>query len=184
MSYNVRRLSGRDVSILKQIQNQFDNNSYMIPTTYEKGNPAKNAWQNYSWKTGSINQKGARQGVFGYTRVIASNPSELTNITKSNPQMMRLFRMFMKSHNSSFKFKSVNVDIDLVKKRHKINRGRKTMNLVVSFGDFKGGDLVLEDGMKRIRKFNTAKESVIFNAFDTIQSTEPFKGRKYTLTFF
>ena len=183
-NYIIKKLSNRDKDILNKILRQFSNNPYMVPTTYERGNPSKAVYQNYSWKTGSIRQKNARQGIFGYSRVIASNPTEQTNITKTNPQMMKLFKLFIKSHKHNFKYNSVNVDIDVVKKKHRANRGKDTNNLVVSFGAFIGGLLVLEDGMGRERRFDTKINSVEFNAFDTIQSSEKFQGKKYTLTFF
>lgn len=173
MSFIKTKLSIQDKEILSEIYDALE--EITLPSTHRimgKGY--------HSARTGTINQKDARQTCFG--KVYFQGKIQESSYSKKYPYMMRLFKEFIKSHYPSFKFTSVYVNRNTVCKEH-LDSKNVGESLLVGFGKYTGGQTTLYIDSKPI-SFHIKTNSIIFNGSEILHKSEPFKGTRYSLVFF
>lgn len=174
MSYKRTKLSDGDKKILEEIFRELE--KITLPSTYRSGNN-----HNYHQvRTGSIDQKGARQTVFGYSKY--RQKKNISKYTKLYPHILPLFESFIKSHKPSFNFDSVYVNKNVVCKRH-VDSKNVGETLLIGLGKYTGGQTVLYINNKEL-KFHIKSSSLIFNGSELEHRSLPFEGIRYTLVFF
>ena len=167
MSYISTELSESDLQNLNDIYHLLSN--IHIPTTF-KSNEKHGA--NHSKKTGTTDQRGARQTLFKIGSKSAIR----------YPEIFDKFRSFIEVHVPDFKFESVYVNKNTICKKH-LDSGNGGKTLLVGFGDYTGGDTVLVIDCVE-KHFNISKSSIIFDGSKIVHSSEPFNGTRYSLVFF
>ena len=179
MSYTSTELSESDLQNLNDIFNELE--KINIPTVFTNEGVIPRRY--HANRTGTANQKQARQTSFGLT-TYRGKQQESKN-SKKNPHIMPLFKNFIDTHTNSagFKFKSVYVNKNTVCKKH-LDSKNIGESLLVGFGDYTGGETVLylDDNQKKF--FNISKSSLIFNGAKIPHSSEEFTGTRYSLVFF
>jgi hypothetical protein len=174
MSYkNVNKISEQDKKILDEIYEELE--KIRIPTTYQSV-----GGQGHSVRTGTISQKCARQTSFGYTNY--QGKKQLSSYTKKYPYMMKLFKKFIKSHYSGFKFQSVYVNRNTICKKH-LDSSNVGESLLVGFGPYTQGKTVLYLNTGPLR-IDIKTNSVLFNGSEIPHKSEPFNGTRYSLVFY
>lgn len=175
MSFIKTKLSADDKKILSEIYDELE--EIILPTSYSsKGIKG----HHHSVKTGTTNQKEARQVCFG--KVKYKGTIQQSSYTKKYPYMMGLFKKFMNLHYESFKFRSVYVNKNTVCKEH-LDSKNVGESLLVGFGKYTGGQTVLYIDDKP-KSFHIKTNSLIFNGSEIPHKSEPFKGTRYSLVFF
>ena len=107
MSYIITELVEEDREILREIYQELE--IICIPTVYHTGT-------HHATKTGTIEQKEARQTCFGKIK-IQGNLKDSLSSTK-HPHIMPMLRRFMAAHYPSFRFTSVYVNRNTICKKH------------------------------------------------------------------
>ena len=171
MSFIKTKLSFEDKEILKEIYKEME--KIRIPTTYNGGTY-------HSVKTGTTNQKEARQACFG--KVKYKGKIQLSNYSKKYPHIMHLFKDFINSHYPEFAFKSVYVNKNTVCKEH-LDSKNVGESLLVGLGPYTAGRTILYIDDKP-KYFHIKTNSLIFNGSEILHKSEPFKGTRYSLVFF
>jgi hypothetical protein len=175
MSFIKTKLTLEDKQILSEIYDELE--EITLPTSYRPGG-TKGGY--HSVKTGTIKQKDARQVCFG--KVTYKGSTQPSNYAKKYPCMMSLFKKFINSHYSSFKFTSVYVNKNTVCKQH-LDSKNVGESLLVGFGKYTGGQTILYIDDKP-KSFHIKTNSLIFNGSEIPHKSEPFKGTRYSLVFF
>ena len=171
MSFIKTKLTVEDKEILKEIYNELE--KIRIPTTYNGGTY-------HSVKTGTTGQKDARQACFG--RVKYKGKIQTSSYSKKYPYMMTLFKKFIDSHYSQFKFRSVYVNKNTICKEH-LDSKNVGESLLVGLGSYTGGRTTLYIDDKPLC-FHIKSNSLIFNGSEIPHKSESFKGTRYSLVFF
>jgi hypothetical protein len=174
MSFIKTKLSVDDKTILKEIYDELE--KITIPTTYR----VKGVGNNHSIKTGTTNQKDARQACFG--KVTYKGEIQVSSCAKKYPHIMPLFKDFIDSHYPDFKFNSVYVNKNTICKKH-LDSKNTGESILVGFGPYTGGKttLYIDDKPK---SFHIKTNSLIFNGSEIPHESESFKGTRYSLVFF
>jgi len=103
----------------------------------------------------------------------------LSAMTKKFPELWSAIETFGKTL-CPFSFTSVHVNHNVVCPKHTDPKNIGD-SLLVSFGDYTGSDLVLEN----IGSYNTNLQPIIFNGSNIVHwNTELTGGNKYSLVFF
>ena len=150
-----------------------------------KINKVLGTYRHHPAKTGTCEQEHARQDVVG----LVGNGSRQWDSAcqKKHPQLMRLFKKFMKMHNPDFKFRTVYVNVNTVCQPH-FDPKNSGVSLIVGFGQYKGGTTNLfkmsTDGTMCKRSYDISKQSLTFDGSEIIHSSSPFTGQRYSLVFF
>jgi len=173
MSYIKTKLSIQDKDILNIIYQELE--KITLPTTFQQ-----TGGQGHQIRTGTVNQKFARQTCFG--KVHFQGQIKDSVYTKKYPYMMSLFKLFIKNHYPSFKFKSVYVNKNTICKEH-VDSKNIGESLLVGFGNYTGGQTILFINNKPV-KIHIKTYSLIFNGTQIIHKSEEFKGTRYSLVFF
>lgn len=176
MSFIKTKLSVEDKTILKEIYEELE--KITIPTTYKSIGGGRGAY--HSIKTGTTNQKDARQACFG--KVTYQGKMQISSCAKKHPHIMPLFKEFIDSHYPDFKFNSVYVNKNTICKKH-LDSSNAGESLLVGFGPYTGGQttLYIDDKPK---SFHIKTNSLIFNGSEIPHESDPFKGTRYSLVFF
>lgn len=140
--------------------------------------------RHHSVKTGTTDQKGARQDVVG---IVCNGLEEWPSIChQKNPQLMRMFRKFMKMHQPQLKFRTVYININTMCKPHLDRNAGES--LIIGFGDYKRGQTNLfsmqKDGSMKKTQYDISKNSLTFDGSKIIHSSADFSGDRYSLVFF
>lgn len=173
MSYIRRELSKEDTEILNKIYKELE--KIHIPTSYRnKGG------QGHQIRTGTKEQKGARQTPFGIVEY--RHKKQESYGTKKYPWIMPLFKEFIQSHYPEFEFQTVYVNKNTVVKKH-LDANNVGESLLVGFGSYTGGQttLYLQD---ETQSFDINTSSIIFNGSQIYHQSEPFEGTRYSLVFY
>ena len=173
MSFIKTKLTVEDKEILAEIYDELE--EITLPSTYRITGKGY-----HSVTTGTINQKDARQTCFG--KVYFQGKIQTSSYSKKYPHMMRLFKKFINSHYSSFKFTSVYVNKNTVCKQH-LDSKNVGESLLVGFGKYTGGQTILYIDDKP-KSFHIKTNSLIFNGSEIPHKSEHFKGTRYSLVFF
>lgn len=176
MNYSRKLLSTDDLLLLQNIYTELE--KITIPTTFSSIGVKGHF---HAVKTGTTQQKNARQTSFGLT--IYRFKKQETSSSKKYPHIMPLFKTFMDSHYPLFKFNSVYVNRNTVVKQH-LDSKNVGETILVGLGSYTDGKTVLysEDGSEN--KFSIKTHSLKFNGSKIIHSSEPFEGTRYSLVFF
>ena len=134
----------------------------------------------HSNRTGTANQKNARQTCFGITTY--RGKKQESKISKKYPHIMPLFKNFIDLHYPNFKFNSVYVNKNTVSKPH-LDYRNIGESLLVGIGDYTGGETVLYMDDKE-KHFNISSGSVIFDGSKILHGSKPFDGIRYSFVFF
>ena len=175
MSFISTDLSETDLHNLKNIFIELE--KITLPTVFTNVDTIPRRF--HANRTGTFNQKNARQTCFGITTYRGQKRE--SKYTKKYPQIMPLFEIFIKSHHPEFKFTSVYVNRNTVCKQHLDSRNVGE-SLLVGFGDYTGGETFLLSTEEL--KFDISKKSLIFNGSKIPHGSEPFIGTRYSLVFF
>ena len=171
-----RPITKKQNQILEDIQSELD--LCYIPTSF-------GAVRHHCVKTNTHTQKGARQDVVG-TVVIGSTRTQ-SACQKRHPQLMRLFRKFMKDHAPEFKFRTVYINIDTMCDAH-FDHKNSGESLLIGFGDYSGGETWLfkmqTDGSMKPYQYDISKKSISFDGSKIMHSSQKFTGKRYSLVFF
>ena len=173
MSYIKTKLTNRDKDILSEIYNELEQ------ITLNKSIHSKN--RGHAVRTGTIKQLDARQSGFG--EVYYQGKIKESCINKKYPQMIDLFKKFIKSHYPKFKFSGVYVNKNTVCKKH-IDSKNTGESLLVGFGPYTFGKTVLYPIGLKPKKFHIKTSSLIFNGSEITHNSEPFNGTRYSLVFY
>ena len=171
MSFIKTKLTVKDKEILSEIYKEME--KIRMPTTYNGGTY-------HSVKTGTTDQKEARQACFGIVKYKGTIQS--SNYSKKYPYMMSMFKKFINSHYPDFKFRSVYVNKNTVCKEH-LDSKNVGESLLVGFGPYTAGrtTLYIDDKPK---SFHIKTNSLLFNGSKIFHKSEPFKGTRHSLVFF
>ena len=174
MSFIKTKLSVDDKTILKEIYEELE--KITIPTTYRN----KSISLGHSARTGTTNQKDARQTCFG--QVYFQGKYKLSKSSEKYTHMMNFFKEFIDSHYPDFNFKGVYVNKNTICKKH-LDSKNTGESLLVGFGAYTGGQtkLYIDDKPK---SFHIKTNSLIFNGSEIPHESDPFKGTRYSLVFF
>lgn len=175
MSYIRTKLSKEDKEILKKIYEELENIN--IPTSYRK----KGTAPHHALRTGTYNQKDARQTSFGL--VTFQGKKVKSSSTKKYPWIMPLFKEFIQSHYPEFKFNSVYVNRNTIVKKH-LDSNNVGESLLVGLGSYTGGQTTLYIEDNKQKKFSIKTSSIIFNGSEIPHRSEKFEGTRYSLVFF
>ena len=140
----------------------------------------KNIGYHHSVKTGTTSQKDARQTLFGKIKFQGKLQNSKSSLKYTH--IMPLFKEFINSHYSDFRFKSVYVNRNTVCKEH-LDSKNTGKSLIVGLGKYTGGHTVLYINNKP-KKIHIKNNSLIFNGSEILHKSEPFKGIRYSLVFF
>ena len=168
-------LSIEDKQILKSIELELEK------ITLRKSYVTTKCDRGHSLRTGTTDQPNARQSVFRKNK-----PSLLY---KKYPHIMDLFEIFINSHSPSFKFSSVYINKNTVCKKH-VDSKNTGESLIVSFGDFTGGEIVLYNNQNSFNdksqpyEINIQYRSLIFDGSKIYHSSNEFEGLRYSIVFF
>jgi hypothetical protein len=171
------KLSSSDKNNLKIIYDALE--KINIPTVFT--NVGVIPRRHHSIRTGTSNQRNARQTSFGLI-TFRGKKQESCN-TKKHPHILPLFKTFIDLHNPSFTFSTVYVNKNTVAKQH-LDKKNSGESLLVGFGDYTDGETVLILTELQEEKFNIQESSLIFDGSKIIHSSEPFTGTRYSLVFF
>ena len=130
-------------------------------------------------KTGTTNQRDARQTCFGkvkYRGRVKDNTSMIRY-----PHMMPLFKDFVESHYPTFLFTSVYVNKNTVRQKH-LDSKNAGESLLVGLGNYTEGATVLF--LESAFKHDISSSSLLFNGSLIPHMSEPFTGVRYSLVFF
>ena len=174
MSFIKTKLTVEDKEILAEIYDELED--ITIPSTYRSNSISLG----HSSRTGTTNQKEARQTCFG--KVYFQGKYKESRSNKKHPHMMSLFREFINSHYPEFKFTSVYVNKNTVCKEH-LDSKNTGESLLVGFGKYTGGQTILYIDDKP-KSFHIKTNSLIFNGSEIPHKSESFKGIRYSLVFF
>lgn len=176
--YRVKKFDDKDKKIIKCIHEELE--KITIPKVY----CSKGLGPHHAEKTGVTRQRNARQCVFG---VVTHNAKTFkTKFAKRFPHILKLFKEFMRSHDPSFKFRTVQVNLNCVCKKHRDSNAKgnnKGDSIIIALGKFTfGRTIIYLDG--KPKKFNIKCKSLKFDGSKIIHASEKFKGKRYSLVFF
>lgn len=119
-----------------------------------------------------------RSQVFGYGSIRGKGYGEFAN-NRNHPELYRALLIFGKKIVPSYiPFTAIQVNHNYKTKKH-IDKANIGLSLAVSFGDFTGGELVI-DGVE----YQTKEHPVIFNGALFEHYNKPIKGNRYSLVYF
>jgi len=118
-----------------------------------------------------------RATTFGIVRGRFTGKTDLSAMTKKHPEIYneinRIGKLF------SFEYTSIHLNKNVVCPKHKDSKN-KGNSLLLSFGDYKGGNIVIED-----KKYDANCNGIIFNGSKLEHwNTDDLIGNKYSLVFF
>jgi len=175
MSYITTNLSKEDKEILNKIYKELE--KINITTSFSsEGIPG----HYHAVRTGTYNQKNARQTCFGLVRY--RGKLQESKYTKKYPFIMDLFKEFIASHYPDFNFRTVYVNKNTVSQSH-LDKNNIGESLLVGFGTYSGGETILYIGNEE-KKFSIKTSSIIFNGSEITHRSEKFEGTRYSLVFF
>jgi len=170
------KLSEDDKNNLKEIYDALQ--KINIPTVFT--NIGVIPRRHHSLRTGTTNQRNARQTSFGLTTY--RGEKQESHNTKKHPHILPLFKKFIDLHYPNFNFSTVYVNKNIICQKHK-DKKNSGESLLIGFGDYTEGSTVLHINGEE-SKFNIQESSIIFDGSKIIHSSEPFKGTRYSLVFF
>lgn len=134
----------------------------------------------FAKKTGSSNRRGFpdchEAMTFGLVWRRFSHTSGVSSHTKKHPDAWKLIKSI--GEDTGFSFSSVHVNKNVICPPHKDSKNAgKT--LLVAFGDFTGGESVVE-GVS----YDIDLKPVIFDGSKLLHWTAPFVGTRYSLVFY
>ena len=88
-------------------------------------------------------------------------------------QLLQQLSMNLRFNHSSY---TLNKNLECLPHKDKNNLGD---SLILSFGNFSGGNLLIEG-----KKFDIYKRPLQFNGSLLTHSTEPFQGTRYSIVFY
>lgn len=173
-----RPITKKQKQMLADIQAELD--LCYIPTSF-------GAVRHHCVKTNTHNQKGARQDVVGTVVLWPGSPRTQSACQKRHPQLMRLFKKFMKDHAPEFKFRTAYINIDTMCDAH-FDHKNSGESLLIGFGDYSGGETWLfkmqADGSMKNYPYNISNKSISFDGSKIMHSSQKFTGKRYSLVFF
>ncbi len=170
------KLSDEDKNNLKEIYDALQ--KINIPTVFT--NIGVIPRRHHSNRTGTFNQRNARQTSFGLTTYMGKKQDSVN--TKKHPHILPLFKTFIDLHIPDFTFSTVYVNKNTISKQH-LDKKNSGESLLIGFGDYIEGSTVLHINGEE-SKFNIQESSIIFDGSKIIHSSEPFEGTRYSLVFF
>ena len=175
MSYIKTKISNSDKEILREIQDSLEN--ITLPTSFSN---SSTRGINHAVKTGTTNQRGARQTIFGIVKY--KGVKQNSKFLEKYPHVMDLCKKFIHNHYHGFEFDGVYVNKNTTCKKHQDSRN-VGKSLLVGFGSYTGGQSVLYLNDEE-HKFNIKTNSLIFNGSEIPHKSMPFEGTRYSLVFF
>ena len=171
-----REITQEQKKFLEKVAEEID--ICKISTTYGSD-------RNHSVKTGTRDQRGARQDVVGL--LSNGNSSWHSACHQKHPQLMRMCRKFMKMHHPDMQFKTAYINVNTICQPH-LDRKNSGESLIVGFGDYKGGQtnifVMQKDGSFKKQQYDISKYSLSFDGSKVIHSSSEFVGKRYSLVFF
>ena len=128
----------------------------------------------------SVAGKGRSQ-AFGIIRRWSYRPY-LSRNTWMRPKLYQLLLDYAAAH-VSIPWDGITVNDSYKSNPHR-DKGNEGESYTVSFGDFTGGELCLEDGSGGHIEIDTHHKPCIFNGSTTTHWTAPFTGRRFCLVFY
>ena len=110
-----------------------------------------------------------RSQCFGIVRKRLS-PPDLSRNSWKDPKLHYLLMKFAREY-VTVPFTSVQVNDSLKCAAHK-DKHNMGDSYIVAFGDFEGGELIIED-----KEYNIRHRPMVFNGSNMVHSTKDFKGR-------
>ena len=101
-----------------------------------------------------------------------------TKIVDDYPELEYIFSEFAQLYFPDFEYKNVQMNKNFECRPH-IDSKNIGMSIVCAFGDYQGGDLVVED-----EKIDIQEKPYKFNGSEKLHWVEPFEGTRYSLVFF
>ena len=116
-----------------------------------------------------------RSQCFGIVRKRSLAP-DLSRCSWNDPKLHYLLMKFAREH-ITIPFTSIQVNDSLKCAAHK-DRHNIGESYIVAFGDFEGGELIIEN-----KEYNIRHRPVLFDGSKLSHSTKEFKGRRWSLVF-
>ena len=110
-----------------------------------------------------------------------SNQVAISNVTDTREAVTKVLCRFMQEAEPDFRFTSICLNKNYAAKRHR-DRNNLGDSRLIAFGDFTGGDIVIEDS-NRPRVENPKKNWVKFNGNNYHEVCE-FTGTRYSCVYF
>lgn len=116
-----------------------------------------------------------RSVAFGFIRKRAYEPAP-SRYNARKPRIWELLKQYGKT--IGIPYTAIQVNQDVVCDKHK-DKGNKGLSYLVSFGDYKKGELVVED-----KEYDCNRKPLIFDGCKQEHWNNEFEGSKWTIVFF
>ena len=118
-----------------------------------------------------------RSFTLGITKARFSGKVGLSYYSLKYPELYKQLKEYGESI-CPFPFQSIHVNHNVTCPPHR-DTSNQTQSLIISFGEYTGGELVVEGEV-----MNTFETPVIFNGAEKTHWNLPHQGNKYSLVFF
>jgi len=120
-----------------------------------------------------------RSQAFGIIRRWSYRPY-LSRNTWTRPRLWQLLQEFAAAH-VPIAWDGITVN-DNYKSAEHTDKGNEGLSYTVSFGDFTGGNLCINDG--QIKEYDTRHRGYLFNGCKDVHWTGDWQGRRFCLVFY
>ena len=107
----------------------------------------------------------------------------LGRMTWKRPRLWQLLLDFAEKHIPDFDWDAITVNDSYMSAPHK-DKHNEGDSLTITFGDFTGGELMIEDPSGQPVAVPTRHSFYRFNGATTVHWTAPFQGRRFCLVFY
>jgi len=135
---------------------------------------------NIPFKNGRSNRRGFpkhRSMTLGITKARFTGVIGLSYYSKKYPELYEALKKYGETI-CRFPFQSIHINHNVTCPPHR-DTLNQTMSCIVSFGNYTGGELVIED-----EQFNTLNNPITFNGAEKTHWNNPHVGNKYSIVFF
>lgn len=117
-----------------------------------------------------------RSITLGYTKARISRKIDISYYSKKYPKLYQLLLELGKK--IGFEFTTIHLNHNVVCPPHK-DKHNNGFSCIVSIGDYKGGDLIIND-----ISYNTFLHPLVFDGKNNTHYNTPIEGNKYSFIFF
>jgi len=178
MEYKLKKLSIRDIGNLNSIYKYLEDNPKCLKSLFENTRVKNN---HHAKKIGALDQPEARGSTAGI--VFWRGEYKISKLSEEHPFLDDLLLVFLNYHRPDFIFNSVFITKNCQSKPHK-DSGNATSSIIVTFGDFEGGGLFVEEDFEKTHLFPIRTYSLEFDGKQYKHWTESFSGTRYSLIFY
>jgi|TARA_R110000823_G_scaffold178259_2_gene310692 hypothetical protein len=107
----------------------------------------------------------------------------LTKLKQNHPEYEFIFQEFIFLHGKSFKFNQIVINYNFKITKH-LDAKNVGTSMIIGLGDYKGGELNIENEKGKIKTVNIKNKFYKFNGSKLYHWVNEFKGDRYSLVFY